>query len=365
MSIAGTTSITFETQDTARHRPAYASFGENGLTATATAYGDLLQITQYFGNDPSGFYCVDLQDVPEPYLVTQRMEHLQSYTVHPDKGMRLEVANINTPGLRDDIPKLSFLNNRWPNFKPETVAGDFNTEIQYFIHQKTVYQTYTFTSRGESSASLPEMTFNPELLIRDLDFSNSSIWNMQGKTNSSYRHRSPQGKHCILRIHKIRAEQDDDANQSSENNGNAVVLAIWPFIDDSPQSVQYERTTAKYKITPGSQMLNRVKKVSVTVTLAYTLHLVPCSQVEDISPPIAPMKLLGKLKADAETNETSFANPVFSDDNRLDLALKRNLEHILSVCSIPVGDGTKKTIPPTAITCGDMSGHKVANEASL
>ncbi|EHK48625.1 hypothetical protein TRIATDRAFT_53322 [Trichoderma atroviride IMI 206040] len=365
MSTAGTTSI-FETQDKARHRPTYASFGENGLTATATAYGHLLQITQYFGNDPSGFYCVDLKDVPEPYLVTQRMEHLQSYIVHPDKGMRLEVENFNTSELWDNIPKLSFPSNRWPKFESEAVSGNFSTEIQYFIHQKAVYQTYTFTSCGESSASLPEMAFNAELLIRNLDFSNSCIWNMQEADNNSYKHRSPQRKDCILRIHEIGTEQDGGANQTAQNNGNAVVLAIWPFIGDSPQSVCPKGNTAKYKIIHGSQVLNGGKNESVTVTLVYTLHFGPSSQVErDILPPSPPMELLRKLKADAETTKTPFAKPLFPDDGYLGIALKRNLEHMLSVCCIPVRDSTEDKIPPIAITCGDMAGHRAKYGSSL
>jgi hypothetical protein len=366
MSTAGNTLISSETQDKARHRPAYASFGENGLTATATAYGHLLQITQYFGNDPSGFYCVDIKGVAEPYLVKERMEQLQSYVVHPDKGMRLEVESSSTSQLRNELPKLSFLNNRWPNFKSETAAGNFETEIQYYISQKTVYQTYTFTSRDEASATFPEIIINADSFIRDLDFSSSSIWNMQGTPSKFYELRLPQGSNCLLRIHKIGTENREYANQTAHNDGNAVVLAIWPFINDAPQSIHPEGTAAKYKITHGSQVLNSAENASVAVTLAYTLHSVPLSQVEkDISPPRPPMELLRQLKEDAEKNGASFATPLFPGDKYLDFALKRNLEHMLSVCSIPVGDGAEDTIPPTVITCGDMAGHRVANEASL
>lgn len=363
MSIAGTISVPSETQYKICHRPTYASFGETGLTATATAYGHLLQITQYFAKDPSGFYCVGLKDVLEPCWVTQRMEQFQAYIVDPDKGMRLEVESFDNSETTNKMPQLKFLSNRWPNFITQPVAGNFNTEVQYFIHQKTVYQTYTFTSRGESSTSLPEMAINAELLIRDLDFSSSSIWNMQEADNSSYEHRAPRGKHCILRMHKTGTEQDGDANEPANNN--AVVLAIWPFINDSPQSVQREGASAKYIITHGSEALNTLENMSVTVTLAYTLHFVPLSKVEDIPSPSPPMKLLRKLKTDAEKNESLFANPLFPGDENLDYALKRNLEHMLSVCSIPVGDNTEGAIQPTAITCGDLAGHRVANEASL
>ncbi|KAL7967366.1 hypothetical protein HDV63DRAFT_406605 [Trichoderma sp. SZMC 28014] len=359
MSIAGNTTVLSETQYKVSHRPTYASFGENGLTATTTAYGHLLQIAQYFGNDPSGFYCVDLKDVLEPFWVTQRMEQLQASIVDPNKGMRLEVQSSDDLEQTNEMPRLSFLSDRWPKFITQSAAGNFDTEIQYFIHQKTVYQTYTFTPRGESSTSLPEMAINAELLIRDLDYSRSNIWNMQEADNSSYEHRAPQGKHCIIRMHKIGTEQSGNANEQAHNN--VVVLAIWPFINDSPQSVRREGTTAKYIINHGSQALDG----PVTVTLAYTLHFVPLSKVDDISSPSPPMNILRQLKADTAFTESLCANPLFPGDENLDFTLRRNLEHVLSVCSIPIGDITEGTIPPTAITCGDLAGHRVANEASL
>ncbi|PON23822.1 hypothetical protein TGAM01_v207469 [Trichoderma gamsii] len=342
MSIAGTTSVPSETQYKICHRPTYASFGENGLTATATAYGHLLQITQYFGNDPSGFYCVDLKDVLEPCWVTQRMEQLQAHIVDPGQGMRLEVESFDNSKQTNEMPRLSFHSNRWPKFIIRSGAGSIDTEIQYFIHQKTVCQTYTFISRGDSSASLPELAINAELLIRDLDFSSSSIWNMQEADNSSYEHRAPQGKHCILRMHKTGIEQNSDANEPAHNN--AVVLAIWPFMNDS---------------------LSDCSTIGNYCEISYTLHFVPLSQLDDIPSPSPPMKLLRRLNTDAERNEVLSANPFLPGDENLDYALKRNLEHMLSVCSVSIGDNTEGTIQPIAITCGDLAGHRVANEASF
>ena len=56
----------------------------------------------------------------------------------------------------------------------------------------------------------------------------------------------------------------------------------------------------------------------------------------------------------------------FTDNGAINQALRRNLEHILSVCSIPVmaeGDGSGE--PAVALTCGDVDGHRVATAASL
>lgn len=62
---------------------------------------------------------------------------------------------------------------------------------------------------------------------------------------------------------------------------------------------------------------------------------------------------------------------------RLDFAARRNLDHILSVCSIPVKPPALATtsddplpealvgVDPIALTCGDMSGHRICWSASL
>jgi len=61
----------------------------------------------------------------------------------------------------------------------------------------------------------------------------------------------------------------------------------------------------------------------------------------------------------------------FSSHKNLDFVIRRNLEHILSVCSMPVlfkedGDLLVKDKNPTiALTCRDMAGHRVWQLASL
>ncbi|KAK1992783.1 hypothetical protein LX36DRAFT_731693 [Colletotrichum falcatum] len=55
-----------------------------------------------------------------------------------------------------------------------------------------------------------------------------------------------------------------------------------------------------------------------------------------------------------------------SSINHIDYIVRRNLEHILSVCAIPV-EGTRlggETVR-VALTCGDISGHRVCSSASF
>lgn len=68
--------------------------------------------------------------------------------------------------------------------------------------------------------------------------------------------------------------------------------------------------------------------------------------------------------------ETTFRRICFSPIKNRDYAFRRNLEHILSVCSIPIAVEQNKNTPSPqepaiAITCGDISGHRIGPRASL
>lgn len=68
--------------------------------------------------------------------------------------------------------------------------------------------------------------------------------------------------------------------------------------------------------------------------------------------------------------KTTFRRICFSPIKNRDYAFRRNLEHILSVCSIPIAVKQNKYAPPPhepaiAITCGDIAGHRVGPRASL
>lgn len=57
--------------------------------------------------------------------------------------------------------------------------------------------------------------------------------------------------------------------------------------------------------------------------------------------------------------------PSSSPSDHIEYLIWRNLEHILSVCSVPVGPKRDGEIQPIALTCGDLSMHRVCTSASL
>ena len=45
--------------------------------------------------------------------------------------------------------------------------------------------------------------------------------------------------------------------------------------------------------------------------------------------------------------------------------LRRNLEHILRVCCMPLEKGINSPVNPVALTCGDFGDHRVSVPGSL
>ncbi|KAK1237897.1 hypothetical protein MKX08_002476 [Trichoderma sp. CBMAI-0020] len=163
------TSSPDESNKDARSRPAYASFGDEGVTATTNAHGHLLQLTRYFGNEPSGFYCVDLPGTPPPNLTTIRLGLLQESFQDRNAGMRIEFGSPRDCKewivKSETSPEMKYIDDRWPIFITETPS--FDLSVQYTISKKTVYQEYTFELKDECRIeSIPELFINANLLIQ-------------------------------------------------------------------------------------------------------------------------------------------------------------------------------------------------------
>jgi hypothetical protein len=206
------------------------------------------------------------------------------------------------------------------------------------------------------------MLVNAELLIRDLNFLKKGTWNTQELSHELYSSHVPHEEHFIIRMHKAEAGQDINNSETGQKDADAIALAIWPFIDGRRQKVRLSGDGPDYIITPDIKASTDFSKNrKMIVTLAYTLTLAISSAPEYILPPASPMEFLKKLKEP----KTILTTPLFPGDKHLEFTLRRNLEHILSVCSIPVGDNSDGEIKPIALTCGDVAGHRIANEASL
>ncbi|KAL6825968.1 hypothetical protein J3E69DRAFT_355841 [Trichoderma sp. SZMC 28015] len=348
----------------------YASFGDKGVTATTNSHGHLLQITRYFDHGPSGFFCVDLTDIPPSHAFTHRMQKLQDYCTDPNSGVGVRIKHFmdfdaHTERPNEEVPKLDFIHDRWPHFVARTPK--FDLETQYLVSEKTVYQIYTLKpcQGGDHLADTPRSAMNIELFVRNLSIKadsdeNGSNSNHNEPQNTHYEkysnHLSPKNDY-VKRIRKIRNTVD--------GNQDVIALFITSFINKHPQKFYVELKSGDVRIVLEDRVLDSVLKElkegnKLEVTLAYRLELISSGQTE-FNHSVSSESLSSAQTALREP----FKIPVFTQDERFNSNLRRNLEHILSVCSIPVSSDANGKSPFIVLTCGDFSGHRISTAASF
>ncbi|OJD40288.1 mg2+ transporter zinc transport protein [Diplodia corticola] len=393
-----------DAQPEARNRPAYASFGSNGTTVAVNAPGNIMQISRYFGLGRSGFFCADSDFYWEPDFPNYRLEEFMEHMDNANKGFRLGLESLSIKNR----PTFEFVYDRWPRFtfhhsqaarkstgelegpltedkvnmeSREPVSGDRSSKpatqftgaqekeeqshpeslilsLQCFCYRETVFQRYVFDGRD----SLPKATkwkINGGIPLRNLDFLDVSDFN---SSSDNYDWKLGYRKRSLIRIHEI---TDDVASemgvtvpdQEQKPRPWAVALIITPFINGKAQIVQQEegQKVCFSKMIPVGRILSSRRNIR---------------------------KIMGNTFS-REAN-TPFKEVRFSNHHHLNFMIGRNLEHILSVCSIPIpedldsdptisdaksgvissGDENLHT-GPMAFTCGPLSGHRIDTASSL
>ncbi|KAL6923001.1 hypothetical protein FSST1_000275 [Fusarium sambucinum] len=318
------------------------SFGDNGTTATVSHSGRLLRISQHFAGEKVG-YCVDHPSIPQPYDVVDRITTFLSTADDPDHkiGFYPDLAWL---GYGVDGAPAAFINNRWPVFTIDGDNGKF--EVRYNISDGIVYQTFLF------AGGRPSMKLRTDLLIRQLEFATSSnSFNKAEKDDDGYHTElsSPKAHH-IKRWH------------GREDDNKAVALFISAYMSDSALSFAEGLQNSEQN---GCHAFCMVWPEGTTsgpaeITFSYSLELISDASLyfhsNRVHPPV--------LRRFSET--CMHDDSAFTEFSRLNSILRRNLEHILSVCSIPVHTATSQDSDPAiALTCGDIDDHRIATAASF
>lgn len=306
-----------------------------------------MQISRYFNDEPSGFLCVCSKGTYEALFVHWRMQDLELQTLDPDKGFRLQLEN-ETRG--DGMPGMSFVHDRWPRFSSDKT--NFSLDVEYLVYDETVYQTYTVKGfEGLGTSRMPRMTVKLDAEFQDVDFVSDPIkpWVNEGFQSS---------RNCLALTSILQEEESD----------KRAVLYLSPFINGRAQEIR--RTDNTIEIMPDPRAWSGTSASGqLQVTIAYTLKLVSSvgedSGEEEWLSPVSE----DNLSAAREIAERRFEAPALADNPHLNFVLRRNLEHILSVCSIPVDwakdEKDQQGERPIALTCGDIAGHRVTTAASL
>lgn len=356
-----------EAAETGKKRENFFSFGDDGLTATVGASGRLLRISQHFPGEDVGF-CVDDREMPEPYYVVERLEKLLETAADTPSGDGIG-ARIDVPNYPDGSQHVDMINHRWPTFH-RILEDRTRFSIQYAASGKTIYQRFKFCNDTKASecdksgnGHLSLLKIRPDLLIRNLDFVDPvNELNKEGPGATERYVRFRERGNSIIREH------------SAWPVGGRVSLRILALDNtDSLEFVSQEnppKALSRARESKSSWVVRSKTRNSDrnpehfeehSIILAYTLQL----------DPIFP-KLVAEFPQlswnDASTTIDRLLRPcadhIWSDHPTLNLSLNRNLEYILSVCSIPVPTKLGEE-SPIALTCGDVDSHRVATAASL
>lgn len=364
-----------------RNRTSIYSFGDKGVTASVSGLGRLLRISQHFAGQDFG-YCVDHPSIPEPYFVVDRVESLLSTAADSGDSIGID-PKVHIPDMSDE-PSAEFIYDRWPLFAID--SGDFTIKIQFFASDGTVYQTYEFIPKGTDSEP-PKLTMNANLLIRQLDFIDGrKTFNEDGPKEKTYEteplkhnkgikrsHHTNEGevalfilacsKDRILTFKEVEEEketEDEDENRGEEGEGDQDTQTNGNDTETQQENNGRGRT---FELVWGEESSEQMAtKKSLKVTFAYRLELFS-KRGDSTGPPISAEMI---WNATQHVKVDHFGKHDFTGNSDVDPFLRRNLEYILSVCSIPViAEGDKGEPPAIAFTCGDIDSHRVATAASL
>jgi hypothetical protein len=314
---------------------------------------------------------VEFAKMPPPYFIVSRLAHLESHTESSKAGMRPDIeADVDASPWRmsTDIPEMGFLRDRWPRFI--TTAQGFNLNVEYRIYEDTVYQVCTYKKKrpeAPGNPPLPRQTIIIKPTFRRLDFSR----NDQDLTHEYVKEINK--KENVLRIWE-KAKGKNTIVQTT------TCLCLSLFINGHAQEFSFSGNQEAIQYTIDSSGWSKLEKTGeLEMALAYTLRQIPLGKknVNDIQP----VDYTKSWRA-VEESGAEFKAPSFTKDAHLNFALRRNLEHILSVCSIPVAEPPSATessaaaesstaaaacekVPLIAFTCGDISGHRISTAASL
>ncbi|KAF7680086.1 hypothetical protein GT037_001737 [Alternaria burnsii] len=251
-----------------------------------------------------------------------------AYTFSPDLSL------YESPQSRHE-----FIYDRWPLITMEYER--VTAEILHVAFQGAIFQQYQWSTKSDpihySSGS--DITMAAKLRIRDLDFIDTY----------------EDGYGFILE-HKDLFRSDEECEEWEKFD--SVFLAVSIFVNGVAQTLELSNNYDDPVIVVNSPEFFVVQGHPLQITVGYKI-LVRDKFWDGNSFPITQDSLCAMHMM---LRETSFTRLELSRNVHMDFIMRRNLEHILSVCSIPTPQPDRDGI---ALTCGDISGHRIVNSASF
>ncbi|KAK1963129.1 hypothetical protein LY78DRAFT_642002 [Colletotrichum sublineola] len=420
----------------APNEESHASFGDDGVTASVNAYGDLIQFSSYLGAGRSGMFSADQRNTSEPYMVSSRAEELLE--LRRDWRRENISYGLQIPGINlESCHHSGYVHDRWPRY--EFGGEDLKATTQWMVRNKTVLQQCLVTNTGTEELTVP-CHFGRGLHIRDLDYLDSSYgfnenWTDQISTrgpngygwilvhplpNEEVSKEAPEGNTTsvvsasaagsVRRLSSRPATGDienkppdlpSDARDSQTQTGEADAIAVVVSVFVNGKAIQWRATDLdntdiillEEPLKGGGtlEVVTAYKMVHLSKSRAGWKEFLLWPAVTDVSnhlasepfTPFHPSEHVDHVECTDATHSEGLVSqlmgssslavrrrpenlPTDSSINHIDFVVRRNLEHILSVCAVPVeGSLLGGETLRVALTCGDMSGHRVCSSASF
>ncbi|KAI1392344.1 uncharacterized protein F4822DRAFT_425554 [Hypoxylon trugodes] len=317
------------------------SFGDNGTTATVNAFGRLMQFSSFMNIGHTGMFAADQERTEEPCDPWARAKTLEALTLSRDSegfsyGLRFDNLNFAAQ------PERKYVHSRWPRYEFEN--EQFGMAVQWMVSEGIILQQCVVTNRCKDDELL-KFAFDKKMRIRDLDHLD-----------------------VHYRYNEYKEQPSDKVNVSSKGpNGyswtcthafdtDAVGVVVSISVDGIPclwddsftwhhvlKGFDTIEITTAYKMIPLNGFNTDWREFLIPADKIDVDSMLQAEQFCPLELDIFPIQLSGSL------------NGIF----------QRNLEHILSVCAIPTVRVQGKDVRAVALTCGDISAHRIFTSASF
>lgn len=350
-----------------------ASFGNNGVTASVNPAGELIQLSAYLGLGTSGMFAANRSDFSEPYWVQDRAhELLQLGREYVRIGFGLE-----RPRRWNRAVFEGYHCDRWPVYTSSSEGLAVSTT--WMVHDGVILQRTHLDNLKDEPQVVP-LSVLVDVHIFALDHVKSAHeFNEKG----IFGHLKQPNDCGWIAINRM-------ANQDTTDD-IAVLMSV--FVDGRPYMLdERHRDEDSFRIdipilpnSRGPQVVVAYKMATIpqradAALLNWEDFVIPgeaanfdkhLEETEGLYVGITASELVRKREHSAEAAGATRSAIEFMglpDDGKsqvqhIDYSVRRNLEHILSVCSVPIESSSGGEL--IALTCGDLSGHRITSSASL
>ncbi|KAI9648345.1 hypothetical protein NHQ30_002978 [Ciborinia camelliae] len=346
----------------------YSSFGDGGTTATVNAFGQLMQFSTYLGPGRSGMFSADHLSVSEPCFVRDRASDLDTMSRARNRDEMTYGVYIRDLILEDELVR-KYVHCRWPRYEYESEKVKIIN--QWMVHDGVVLQQWCFANLDTKNMST-EMKFSKDMYIRDLEYQdfayrfNDYLW------SGNDHFLGPRGYSWIC-LHQLPANNSSVANPIDASSIGVIVsvfvngVAIrfnspedWLLITEANQTTE---VIVAYKLIHSMPEVSKDwKRFLVEADKTNVNNLLSAEFDKTQYRPIHLFSFERSI-SNVSAGESQAWEGI---KNNLDFVIQRHLEHILTVCAIPIATRQGKSdTPAVALTCGDISAHRICISASF